>query len=101
MSNEQIMPCPHCGAASFMEEQDAKAFGAHRYAIYCCGNYCGATTALTTSPEVAIRYWNRRDLASKAEKAYPRLILCLKRLADTGEINFKEIDDLLKELGET
>ena len=32
--------------------------------------------------------------------AYPKLVGCLKRLSDTGEVNFVQIDKLLSELEE-
>ncbi len=56
-----ILACPFCGGPARVEEQDVRVFGAHRYAVYCTGYYCGGTTALCTLPDIAIKYWNRRD----------------------------------------
>ncbi len=61
MDEPKLLACPFCGNIGRLEEADVRIYGVHRYAVYCIGYYCGGTTALCSLPDIAIKYWNRRE----------------------------------------
>jgi hypothetical protein len=96
-----LLPCALCGGFNRqLEEQDIKEYGVRRYSVYCTRYDCGSTTALCSSPDIAIKYWNRRESPKRAEEAYSKLVSALLACVNGDDKAFGNAEILLRELKE-
>lgn len=76
MRNEELKPCPFCGAHGGLEECPPQGDWNHLFWVECKGDYCGISGKIRYSPEDAIDAWNRRYTPCRAHQQGPGQWIC-------------------------